>query len=36
MDRNYYIEILENNLIDNSTLQFNSKWQLQQDNDPEH
>jgi transposase len=36
MNSDYYIEILENNFIDNATRQFNNKWQLQQDNDPKH
>ncbi|CAM4961677.1 unnamed protein product [Rotaria socialis] len=36
MDSNYYIEILENNLIMNAKRQFKTKWRLQQDNDPKH
>jgi len=36
MDSEYYIEILENNLISNAKRQFNDKWRLQQDNDPKH
>lgn len=36
MDSDYYIGILENNLIPNAKRQFNNKWRLQQDNDPKH
>ena len=36
MDSNYYIEILEKNLISNAKRQFNNKWRFQRDNDPKH
>lgn len=36
MDSNYYIEILEKNLISNAKRQFNNKWRFQRDNDPQH
>jgi transposase len=36
MDSDYYVGILENNLIHNAKRQFNNKWRLQQDHDPKH
>ena len=36
MNSDYYVDILENNLIENAQRQFNGKWRLQQDNDPKH
>ena len=36
MDSDYYIEILEKNLISNAKRKFNNRWRLQQDNDPKH
>ena len=36
MDSNYYIEILEKNLISNAKRQFNNKWRFQRDSYPKH
>ena len=36
MNNDYYIEILEKNLISNAKRKFNNRWRLQQDNDPKY
>jgi transposase len=36
MDGPYYVEILEDNLIDEARKKFGYRWRRQQDNDPKH
>ena len=36
MDGPYYVQILENNLLDEARAQFGRRWRFQLDNDPKH
>ena len=36
MNGSYYVQILNDHLIQNATNQFGQRWRLQQDNDPKH